>query len=95
MNNIRIRFPTYENECYAKRTRILRTLLCYSSVPPSSNHGCQIRRYGPLSYHHRAILIFCIKPIEITKFFLVSWNEGLKFEPTVIKAHGFLVSTLN
>ena len=27
LNNIRIRFPTYENECYAKRTRILRTML--------------------------------------------------------------------
>ena len=26
LNNIRIRFPTYENECYAKRTRILRTM---------------------------------------------------------------------
>ena len=26
-NNIRIRFPTYENECYDKRTRILRTML--------------------------------------------------------------------
>ena len=27
LNNIRIRFPTYKNECYAKRTRILRTLV--------------------------------------------------------------------
>ena len=27
LNNIRIRFPTYENECYAKRTRILRTMI--------------------------------------------------------------------
>ena len=27
MNNIRIRFPMYENECYAKRTRILRTMV--------------------------------------------------------------------
>ena len=27
LNNIRIRFPTYENECYAKRTRILRTMV--------------------------------------------------------------------
>ena len=26
LNNIRIRFPTYENECYDKRTRILRTM---------------------------------------------------------------------
>ena len=26
LNNIRIHFPTYENECYAKRTRILRTM---------------------------------------------------------------------
>ena len=26
LNNIRIRFPTYENKCYAKRTRILRTM---------------------------------------------------------------------
>ena len=26
LNNIRIRFPTYKNECYAKRTRILRTM---------------------------------------------------------------------
>ena len=26
LNNIRIRFSTYENECYAKRTRILRTM---------------------------------------------------------------------
>ena len=26
LNNIRIPFPTYENECYAKRTRILRTM---------------------------------------------------------------------
>ena len=26
LNNIRIRFPTYENECYARRTRILRTM---------------------------------------------------------------------
>ena len=26
LNNIRIRFPKYENECYAKRTRILRTM---------------------------------------------------------------------
>ena len=26
LNNICIRFPTYENECYAKRTRILRTM---------------------------------------------------------------------
>ena len=28
LNNIRIRFPTYENECYAKQTRILRTMIC-------------------------------------------------------------------
>ena len=27
LNNIRIRFLTNENECYAKRTRILRTML--------------------------------------------------------------------
>ena len=27
LNNICIRFPTYENECYDKRTRILRTML--------------------------------------------------------------------
>ena len=27
LNNIRIRFPTYENECYAKQTRILRTMV--------------------------------------------------------------------
>ena len=27
LNNIRIRVPTYENECYAKRTRILRTMM--------------------------------------------------------------------
>ena len=27
LNNICIRFPTYENKCYAKRTRILRTML--------------------------------------------------------------------
>ena len=27
LNNIRIRFPTYENECYAKRTPILRTMV--------------------------------------------------------------------
>ena len=27
LNNIRIRFPTYENECYVKRTRILRTMV--------------------------------------------------------------------
>ena len=27
LNNIRIRFPTYENKCYAKRTRILRTMV--------------------------------------------------------------------
>ena len=27
LNNIRIHFPTYENECYAKRTRILRTMV--------------------------------------------------------------------
>ena len=27
LNNIRIRFPTYENECYVKRTRILRTMI--------------------------------------------------------------------
>ena len=26
LNNIHIRFPTYENECYAKRTWILRTI---------------------------------------------------------------------
>ena len=26
LNNIRIRFPTYENECYDKRTRILHTM---------------------------------------------------------------------
>ena len=26
LNNICIRFPTYENECYAKRTRILHTM---------------------------------------------------------------------
>ena len=29
LNNIRIRFPTQENECYARQTRILRTIaLC-------------------------------------------------------------------
>ena len=28
LNNICIRFPTYENECYAKRTWILRTMMC-------------------------------------------------------------------
>ena len=27
LNNIHIRFPTYENECLAKRTRILRTMV--------------------------------------------------------------------
>ena len=27
LNNIHIRFPTYENESNAKRTRILRTML--------------------------------------------------------------------
>ena len=27
LNNIRIHFPTYENECYVKRTRILRTMI--------------------------------------------------------------------
>ena len=27
LNNIRICFPTYENECYAKRTRILHTMI--------------------------------------------------------------------
>ena len=27
LNNICIRFPTYENECYDKRTRILRTMV--------------------------------------------------------------------
>ena len=26
LDNIRIRFPTQENECYTKRTRILRTM---------------------------------------------------------------------
>ena len=26
LNNIRIRFPTYEKECYDKRTRILLTM---------------------------------------------------------------------
>ena len=29
LNKIRIRFPTYENECYAKPTRILRTMYIY------------------------------------------------------------------
>ena len=29
---IRVRFPTYENECYAKRTRILRTTVLASSL---------------------------------------------------------------
>ena len=39
LNNIRIHFPTYENECYAKRTRILRTMfesiyfhLCFHGI---------------------------------------------------------------
>ena len=27
LNNICIRFPMYENECYAKQTRILRTMI--------------------------------------------------------------------
>ena len=27
LNNIRIRFPTQENECYTRRTRILRTMV--------------------------------------------------------------------
>ena len=27
LNNIRICFPTYENECYTKRTRFLHTML--------------------------------------------------------------------
>ena len=26
LNNIHIRFPTQENECHARRTRILRTM---------------------------------------------------------------------
>ena len=32
LNNIRIRFPTYQNECYAKRTRILCTVDCICEV---------------------------------------------------------------
>ena len=32
LNNIRIRFPTYENKCLAKRTRILRTMVDISMV---------------------------------------------------------------
>ena len=27
LNNIRIHFPTFENECYVKRTQILRTMI--------------------------------------------------------------------
>ena len=32
LNNIRIRFPMLENECYAKRTRILRTMVGIMSI---------------------------------------------------------------
>ena len=39
LNNIRIRFPTYENECYDKRTRILRTMI----VTFSNVNACMVR----------------------------------------------------
>ena len=32
LNNIHIRFPMLENECYAKRTRILRTTVGIMSI---------------------------------------------------------------
>ena len=35
LSNIHIRFPTYENECYAKRTRILRTMWTISKQTTS------------------------------------------------------------
>ena len=41
LNNIRIRFPTYENECFAKRTRILRTMI--TIIYKNSGH----QKYDP------------------------------------------------
>ena len=41
LNNIRIRFPTYENECYAKRTWILRTML----LPQKEQYECYAKQY--------------------------------------------------
>ena len=54
LNNIRIRFPTYENECYDKRTRILRTMVktMLSSIP---------RRRPQMSAHRTREAYVCVR----------------------------------
>ena len=42
LNNICIRFPTYENECYDKRTRILRTMLVTMTFDPVNTNQSTI-----------------------------------------------------
>ena len=59
LNNIRIRFPTYENECYVKRTRILRTMIATITTITTTNltKGYRVTLY---SDYLRATTLYAI-----------------------------------